>query len=388
MTKHGVGRLLLATIVAVLVAVGCAGSAVPAPTTERAATAEKARQPGAGSQDRWQQTVAAARKEGKVTIYGELGSEAKAGMNKFKERFGIEVDTIVGSGPEVAARYVQESRNGIYLADILFNGSPTFLSTIKPNVPLAQVSPNLLLPEVTDPKVWPEGRIPFLDKDQLIVQSTLGRIFFAIVNTDLVKEGEITSFQDYLNPKWKEKIVMFDPTIAGSASTWMSVFLTELYGQDEGRKYLTRLAQQEPLILRDKRLPVEWVARGKYAIHIGPNMQTSEEFVRAGAPVKAIREKELTFLNPSSSNFALPAKSPHPNAAIVMVNWLLTAEGGAVLSRAWGAPASRLDVPTTGVNPMNVALPGEKVYLNNEELVLFSPKSREIAREIFGHLIK
>lgn len=338
-----------------------------------------------GWQQKWNETLAAARKEGKVTVYGELGPAARTGLSTaFKNRYGIEFETVTGNDLEVITRYIQETRNGVYLADVVFGGSPTLLNTLKSSVSLAPINPSLILPEVKDPKVWPDGKIPFMDKDQLIIESTLGRLMFAIINTDMVKEGEITSFQDYLNPKWKGQIAMFDPTVGGSSSAWFSLLLTKIYGPLEGEKYLRQLAQQEPIIIRDKRLPVEWVAKGKYPIHIGPNMQASVDFKKSGSPITGTKEKEGYLMHPSSSNFALAAKAPHPNAAAVLVNWLLTAEAGAVLSQAWGATASRLDVSSAGVDPMRVGLPGTKMYISDEEQVLQDPKTQEVCKRIFA----
>lgn len=375
--------LLIAIIIASVVS-GCGGATMsPTPSTAPG-TAEK----GPEWQEKWQATLAAAQKEGRVTVYGQLGPEAKLGlMSAFKARYGIELEPVIAPDLEIATRYVEEARKGVYLADVFFGGAPTILNTVKPNVTLARMTPNLLLPEVRDPKVWPAGAIPFLDKDQMVVQSTLGRVFFGIVNTDLVKEGEITSFRDYLNPKWKGKIVMFDPTISGNTSTWVSLFLTKLYGEDEGKKYLNQLAQQEPTIIRDKRLPVEWVAKGRFPIHIGPNMQATQEFIKAGAPIKPTRE-EVAFLNPSSSCFALAGKPANPNAAIVLVNWLLTAEGQAIISKAWGQAAARIDLPTEWLDPMSIPVPGQKIYLTDEDITLYNTTAQKVAQDIFGHLMK
>ncbi len=340
-------------------------------------------------QQMWNETVAAAKKEGKVMVYGELGPAARTGLAKaFKNRYGIELETVTGTDLDIVTRYIQETKNGAYLADVIFGGSPTLLNTLKSNVSLTPINPSLILPDVKNPKVWPDGRIPFMDKDQLIIESTLGRLMYAIINTDMVKQGEISSFQDYLNPKWKGKIAMFDPTVGGSTSAWFSLLLTRIYGPVEGEKYLRQLALQEPIIIRDKRLPVEWVAKGKYPIHIGPNMQASVEFKKVGAPIAGSLEKEGYVMHPSSSNFALAPKVPHPNAATVLVNWLLTAEAGAILSQAWGAPASRLDVPTAGLDPMRLGPPGIRMYISDEEQVLQDPKTQEVCKRIFAGLMK
>lgn len=388
MNKHGLGLMALAIFFLVLSA--CAGPAqAPTPQSAPAKAPAIAGPPGSGWQARWDETLAAARKEGKVTVYAELASDARTVLTRaFKDRFGIEMETLIGTSQELASKYIQESKIGINYADLLFAGSGTFLNNIKPNVQLARIEPELMLPEVLDSKVWPEGNIPFADKDRLVVQSTLGRALFAIANSDLVKDGEITSFRDYLHPKWKGKIVIFDPTIAGSTTGVFGLLLVKIYGLDEGKKYLSKLAQQEPAITRDKRLPVEWVARGRYPLHIGPNRLMTTEFIQAGAPLRPLREKEGGLLSASSSCFALVANPAHPNAARVLVNWLLTVEGGTILSKTFNAPSARRDVSTAGLDPANVALPGEKNYLHDEELVLFNPTSYQIARDLFGHLIK
>ncbi len=370
-------RLGMTIVMIVLLAVGTLAGAETARPAKTAGAA-------AGGQQKWNETVAAAKKEGKVTVYGELGPAARTGLSKaFKNRYGIEFEAVTGNDLEVVTKYIQETRNGVYLADVIFGGSPTLLNTLKSSVTLAPVSPNLILPEVKDPKAWPDGKIPFMDKDQLIVSSTLGRNMFAIMNTDMVKEDEIASLQDFLNPKWKGQIAMFDPTVGGSTSAWFSLILTKVYGPVEGERYLRQLAQQEPIVIRDKRLPVEWVAKGKYPLHIGPNMQASVDFKKQGSPITGTKEKEGYLLHPSSSNFTLASKAPHPNAATVLVNWLMTAEAGAILSQAWGAPASRLDVPAVGLDPMRLGLPGIKMYISDEEQVLQDPKTQEVCRRIF-----
>ncbi len=363
---------------------GCAQS--QAPTLAPAPGATQAREPAV---DRWDKTLALARQEGKVTVYGELGPEARTGlMTAFQKKYGIELETVTGTGPEMANKYLQEVASGIYLADVLFNGDLTFLNVIKPKGVLVPIDPYLMLPEIKDPRAWPKGGVPFLDKDRLVIASTVGRNPFAMVNTDLVKQGDMESFQDYINPKWKGKIIMFDPTIAGSTSANFSFILTKIYGPEAGKKYLAQLAQQEPVIMRDKRLTVEWVARGKYAISVGPNLQTVTEFKKAGAPIRIPVEKEGYRLAASSSCFGLVARPVHPNAATVLVNWLLTADAGAILSQAWGAPSVRVDVPTTGLDPARLPVEGVPMFLQDEEQILYTPTAQDIAQQIFGPLMK
>ncbi len=388
--KRHVSLGLFLSIAVALVVSACTGAAVaPAPPVSGGA----GKGPSSGAavpawQQKWDQTLAAARKEGKVTVYGQLGPEAKVGlMTAFKAKYGIELEPVIAPDLEITTRYVEETRKGVHLADVIFGGATTLLNTVKPGAALSPLAPNLILPEIKETRVWRGDVIPLLDKDQTIIMSTLGRVFYAIFNSEMVKEGEITTFKDYLNPKWKGKIVMFDPTISGNTSTWNSLLLSRVMGEDEGRKYLRGLAEQQPTIIRDKRLPVEWTAKGRFPVHIGPNMQATQEFVKAGAPIKATRE-EVAFLNPSSSCFAMAGTPANPNAAIVLVNWLMTAEGQAIISKAWLQAAARADVPTTDLDPMTVATADQKQYLTDEAVTLYNRNAQKIAQEIFGHLMK
>ncbi len=349
-----------------------------------------AAQKPAAPEDRWGKTLTAAKQEGKVVIYGEIGPAMRTKMPAaFKNRFGIELEVVTASAAEIAQRYLSEDTAGIHLADVIFNGGGTFLRSIKPKGVLAPIEPFLILPEIKDPKSWREGKLPYLDKDRTIVQSTMGRMPMVIVNTDIVKNDEIASYQDLLNPKWRSKIVIFDPTMSGGGSIWVAFLLSKVYGLEEGKKYLQRMPSQEPMITRDKRLAVEWTAKGKYAVHIGPNLQSIAEFKAAGAPIKEVREREGSLVQPSSSCFAITTKPEHPNAATVLVNWLMTAEAGSILSESFGYPSSRADVPVAGLDPLGVPLPGEKVFFNDEELVEFQMTTAlDVAKEIFGPLMK
>lgn len=371
-----------------VLAAGCAPSQMAAPTP--GATARVQQPEKAAWEQKWDLTLAAAKQEGKAVIYGEIGPTMRTKMPQaFKEKYGIELEFVTGPAAEVAQKYLSEVNAGVYLADVLFSGGGTFTRVFKPRGIVAPLEPFFILPDVKNPKLWPEIGIPYLDKERMVVMSTMGRMPFTLVNTELVKEGEITSYKDILNPKWKSKIVIFDPTMTGGGSTWVAFLLDKIYGLEDGKKYMQQIAALDPAIIRDKRLPVEWTAKGKYAIHIGPNLQSVSEFKQAGAPISEIREKEGSLVHPSSSCFAIVTKPAHPNAAAILVNWLLSAEAGTILSQSFGYPASRRDVSVAGLDPLGVPQPNEKIFLSDEEFVKFQVgPAIEAAKEIFGPIMK
>src|SRR3990167_8066118 len=87
------------------------------------------------------------------------------------------------------------------------------------------------------------------------------------INTEHVNQDEVKSYYDLLNPKWKGKIVMSDPTINGTGGSAFAVLGFQLLNLD----FFRQLSRQELMITRDERLMVDWVAKGKYAMVLFPS---------------------------------------------------------------------------------------------------------------------
>src|SRR3970282_1988369 len=108
-------------------------------------------------------------------------------------------------------------------------------------------------------------------------------------------------------------IVYNDPTTSGSGSTWFAINMAT---NNLSMDYMRELAKQEPMLSRDERLQVEWVARGKYPIGIALDNEIIIEFQRAGAPlIDLLLTDEVPYITAGGSNIALMNRVPHPNAA-------------------------------------------------------------------------
>lgn len=358
-------------------------------STSLGRTPPKESAPGQTWESTWNSTVASARKEGKVTLYGETSSEVRISLRQaFKSAFGIELENVSMPTIQMQQKVLAERRANLYLADAIFSGT-NFIELKKEGM-LAQLEPFLILPEAKDPSAWYGGSLPFLDKDRIAFAQTGGYWSYILINTRLVSEGQLKSYRDLLKPEFKGKIIMFDPTVAGAAVNWVAYMLRKAIGPEEGRLFLEQLAaRQDITIIRDKRLQVEWVAQGKYAVAIAPSMQPVTEFIRVGAPISWIRMSEGGLVHPSSSVISMPKILPHPSAAAVFINWLLTSEGQKIYSRAFGQPSNRLGIPVEGIDPFTVPVPGEKNFLIDEDFIVTTQtQGREIGKEIFGHLLK
>jgi len=340
-------------------------------------------------QERWETTVAEAKKEGKVTIYGQVGPGLRVALTEaIKKELGLDMNLVPGSGRTVLTRYSTEVRAGIPSADIIFGGPNALRTAPELYDTWDNLEPHLIRADVTDSKNWPQGKLPFLDKQKKILPLALEVSQYLVVNTNIVKPGQIKAYKDLLQPQWKGQIGMFDPTGGGTGTTWVGLIMTKAYGAAEGDAFLRKFVLQEPVLTRDSRLQSEWVARGRYPVSIALDQQAAFNMQKTGAPIARLAAEEGGILTGGGSYLVMPVKRPHPHAAAVVFNWLLTARGQEIYSKGYGAPAARLGIKADGVSQMALPLPGEKLFVQDEEFALFTDEAIELSKKIFGPLVK
>lgn len=339
-------------------------------------------------EQKWNDIVKGAAQEGAVTVYSGAGPAVSDVITRaMKEKYGIQAQFVAGLTSEIDAKVMAERKANLYLADAIIVGGGNLVSDLKPAGALTPLQPFLVLPEVTDTKAWPGGKLPFYDKNNMSTPLTGAYWSYVLVNSDLVPDGTIKSYQDLLQPQWKGKIVMFDPTQGGPGKTMCTYFLAYIFGYEKGEAFLQNLVKQEPTVLKDARQLVEWVAQGKYPVGLAASMAVVPTFKTAGAPVKWIRVSEGGLVSPAASIFSVADKAPHPNAVTVLTNWLLTAEGQAAISKAYGQPATRLGIPST-TDPFQSVVPGEKVYYDDEDFYAQWDKATPAISRVFAPILK
>ena len=343
---------------------------------------------GSDHQPSWSKIQAAARKEGTLTIYGEVSPTLRNSLTEiFRTKFGVNLEFVGGKSAELATRWERENTAGVNHADIFHMGGITGTIIMKPKGAFGSIEPYLMLPEVLDPKAWPDGAIRYMDNDKSIMPLNNTWTSYVVVNTDLVKEGQLKSNKDIFNPEWKDKIMLYDPTIPGAATGWVWLMMAN-FGPEGGREYMKRVAALNPPVTRDVRQHVEWVAKGKYAIGIGAQSALVGEFKRRGAPVTLNHFTEAGHMMPGSGIVEVAAKPAHPNAATLYLNWLLTVEGQLTFNKPTGSPPLRKGVSWEGFDPINVARPTDKVFVTDESYYRQQEEVLQTAREIFGALRK
>ncbi|HLB29825.1 MAG TPA: ABC transporter substrate-binding protein [Dehalococcoidia bacterium] len=371
--------LSLAVLMGLLALASCASEekATPAPSPTAATRP--------AWEQEWDRVVEAAKKEGKVTLAAPLGDAVRKALTEpFEKRYGITVEYQGFSGPEFPAKLRSERAAGQYLWDFYIGGSTTAISTLKMDMKsLDAIEPNLILPEVTDPKSWRGGKLGFLDKDKMVYGMTNYTTGTWWINPTLVKLEEFKSWKDLLDPKWKGKILMSDPKVPGAGQSRLLFFY--LHPQ-LGPDFIRALAPQ--LVLsRDYQQMTDWIATGRYPIHISEHGTIEPEMVKKGAPLASLDPRQLKeggYLASGVGNLALINRPAHPNAAKVYLNWLLSKEGQTEFSRGTALPSRRLDVPTDHLDPARLPIEGAIDTDVEEAVLLRQTKIADLANELFG----
>jgi len=310
----------------------------------------------------WDKTVEAAKKEGQLVAGIPASAELRKGITEsFKSRFpGIELEVTTSRGPTNASKIAAEHAAGMRYFDLLISGTSTPFNLLNAGI-LDPVEPLLILPEVKDPKRWFGGHI-WLDNAKRFLyafQAYQSQNFW--YNSTLVKPEEIRSYDDLLNPKWKNKIGYLDPRSAGGGTaTW--AFFLKIKGED----FLKKLAAQDMLLSRDQRQLGDSLTKGKVGLTIGLTYYSLAPFIKAGLPIQPLPEpKEGTYTSCGSGALSVIKAPPHPNATKVFVNWLLSKEGQEIYGKAMGQATRRFDVETKWLTENGVR--ASKDFLTVEE---------------------
>lgn len=355
--------ILVSAFVLLGLLLSCAPQATPAPApTPEAAPAKPA------WQVEWEKTLAAAQKEGKVVIYGPPGADQRRVLTEgFEKAYpGIRVDYTPGTGSATAPKVESERRAGLYLVDMHIGGTTTIINSLKPfGVP---IEPLLILPDVKDGKKWLGGKLDFADKEEKfnLVFTTAIKVAISY-NSQMLepKKAAELAYWDLTKPEWKGKLVMTDCRMAGPGLSIANFFLLN---PQLGEKFARALAKNEVLLSRDERLLTEWVARGKYPVHIGPGSFQVAEFQLAGLPIKLQGElKEGGYTTAAYGSLMVLDRAPHPNATKVYINWLLTRDAQLAWSEVSAYSSRRLDVPTGHLDPETVPKPGRDYIAEYKE---------------------
>ena len=346
-------------------------------------------QGGAGWKERWDKVLGAAKKEGSVVVWGPRGDLIRSAISGgFKKAFpDVDIEYMAGGGSELAAKARAERAGGLHSVDIVLSGSTTAIWYFKPMGALEPIEAALILPEVTDGKQWRDGRLEFSDESTRLNLVFITHAQFPLIYyPSQVKPDEVDEVHELLDAKWKGKIVMSDPLPSGPGNSVMRL-IWETLGPEKAADYYKRLRAQLGAVDRDPRRLIEWVAQGRYAIGVGANSSIVEQLQKRGLVVGVMPHfKDIgTHVGASSGTILLMNKAPHPAAATVFINWLLSRDGQTRWTQAVNDLSRRVDVPSDNVPSYRTIKPGVKYWRGYlEKNVPRSEEEEKLLKELFS----
>jgi iron(III) transport system substrate-binding protein len=342
-------------------AAAAAPTAVAVAPTVAAAAARAAAASGAtnatvsqADEQAWEkQTYEAAKKEGKITVYGFWNPDLEKVTRDFlAEHYpGIELETLTTTTATDKIR--TERQTGQYLVDAYLGGGTTALGlsdlgfTEKFTPPAENLADSKW-------KAQPSGYMSFPS----LVYAIQGKGI--LINTSLVPpDKEPKKWEDLLDPFWSgRKIVMDHPGRGGGPGGSWARWISDQ--PSLGRAYLEKLKAQNPVLDAGSAAPdIDATARGEYAAYL-PAYPSSIPQV-PGAPVKFIWPEATGGGTPTM--VAMMKDAPHPNAAKLYLNMQVLPEfQSKIASVLWISP-NLLGVPVP--DPI-VSLEGRNVAVDTE----------------------
>jgi iron(III) transport system substrate-binding protein len=289
--------------------------------------------------DRTQRLIEGAKKEGAVTLYSSaVIADTDAIIDAFQNKYGVQVRLWRGSSDDILRRAVTEARGGRYDADVAETAGTA----------MEGLQRERLLAEVVSPvfaQLMPQAFVPHRGwiADRLSV-------FTAAYNTTLIKPADVPkSYQDLADPKWKGKLGISNE--ADDANWFMAV--ADAIGQDKALALFGKIvATNDISVRRGHTLLSNLVVAGEVPLGLNLYGYRVAELKQHAAPVEGI------VLPPA---FALPtgigamAKAPHPNAALLLLDFYLT-DGQRILADRGNVPTNRtVAEPPPGVGLLDVA---------------------------------
>lgn len=283
--------------------------------------------------DRMDRIVAAAKKEGALTLYTTIAEkDLPAILKPFEQKYGIKVTVWRAGTDKVLQRTVQEARAGRHDVDAIHFGSPEMeaLSREKILQPVASpVHKDLLAGSVPPHRQW---------------AATILSVWVQAYNTNAVKKQDLPkTYQDLLDPKWKSKLA-----IEVKNDDWFATVVHQMGGEEKGLAFFRQLVEKNGISARKGHtLLNNMVVSGEVPLALTVYNYMPQQAKEKGAPI------DWFAIEPAiarSNAIGVTAKARHPAAALLFYEYLLGPEGQkAFVSIDYVPTNTRVESPLKGM---------------------------------------
>ena len=272
--------------------------------------------------DREQFLAQGAKKEGEVAVYTSLISEDLAALSAaFEKKYGVKVKGWRAGSEKVLQRAITEARANRHDADVIETNGPELESLYREKILQPFKSPHLkdLMPQALRPHgQWVGSRI---------------NMFVHSYNTQLVKKEDLPkTYADLTNPRWKGKL-----GIEADDEDWFATAVRE-QGEEAGLRTFREIAKVNGFSVRKGHtLLAGLVASGEIPFALTTYSHGAEKMKQKGAPV------DWYAIEPAigrANGVAIVRRPPHPHAAALFADFVLSPEGQKILEHGGYVPAN------------------------------------------------
>src|SRR5512135_1839733 len=230
----------------------------------------------------------------------------------------LKVQVLRSTGEKLRQRILTETAAGQFFSDVA-SVSSMEMGLLK--------SKNLLQPyDAPEAAGYPAGT---KDKEKFFT-AIYARNFVMGYNTAMVAaKDRPKDWPDLLDPKWKGKFGIDEEEFE-----WYGT-LVDYWGREKAGKFIKALAAQQPTLRRGHSLLAQLLAAGEFPVALVFPFEI-EQLKRRGAPVEwsTASDPIVTSINV----VALSTKAPHPNAAKLLINYILSEEGQTIIKNVSRVP--------------------------------------------------
>lgn len=266
--------------------------------------------------------VKAAKAEGEVFFYSGVPEPAlKRVAEAFNKKYGIQARFIRLPGNQVPVRYAVEAEAGNFAADLVLQAGDAVRYT-EDGIKKGWFEPinAANLPAIKS------GEFPskLVTGPTAVVQIIPWLIAY---NTEHIKGADVPKdWRDMTNPKFKGKIILGDPTSSDAYFVFWNV-LFDKYGET----FFNSLRAQN-IRWQNSGVPsIQALAAGEGDIHFPAIPQQITMTAGKGAPIGSVKPDINTGIE-THAILTARGKAKHPNAARLLVNYIMTPEGNKVFN--------------------------------------------------------
>jgi iron(III) transport system substrate-binding protein len=284
--------------------------------------------------------LAAAKAEGTLTWYSaQVDAETSEALGRTftQSHPGVNVGVIRTTGQVAYQRLLMDIRNHTPNCDVFSATDISHLPILKERGELTEYKPTNAA-----------GLLPTFQSlsDPGFFYITNASRYFLIYNKEQVKpEDAPRSWPDLLNPRWKGRIATGHPAFSGCTGTW-AVGVRKVHGWD----YFEKLARNNPRVGRSAADPTTLINAGECLVGVGTANSVYASMDK-GNPIAPVYPTDGLVLCVTPSG--IPAHAPHPNAARLYLEWMLSPEYARLIARDGSEPIIAGVDPRPGMPPLS-----------------------------------